>query len=202
MWATNPVRLARRPGLARAAGTFIVEFAMVLLVFFLFVFGVMELARAQFLWNTLPEVTRRAASAAAAKNFRDPAAMAAVRQNAVFRTSPGLLILGDPLTEEHVKIDYMALTRSSDGTLSLAPIDDSALPTSTAQNRIKCMADPNDAGCIRFVRVRICSVGSTDNCGAVTYKTIMPLITLAPTFPASTTIVPAGSLGYEPGMTP
>lgn len=202
MSATKPSRFAQHPEPLREAGDFMVEFALVLLVFFMFVFGVMELARAQFLWNTLPEVTRRAASAAAATNFRDHAAMEEVRQTAVFRTSPGFLILGDPITEGHVKIDYMALTRSSDGTLNLAPIDDSALPSSTAQNRIKCMGDPNDAGCIRFVRVRICSLGSTDNCGAVTYKTIMPLVTLAPTFPTSTTIVPAGSLGYQPGMAP
>lgn len=186
----------------RQTGAYMVEFALVLLPFFLFVFGVMELARAQFLWNTLPEVTRRAASAAAGADFRSPASMNRVRQYAVFRNSPGLLILGDPITEEHVKIDYMALTRSSDGTLTLAPIDDSALPSSTAQNRMRCMADPNNASCIRFVRVRICSVGSTAACGAVTYKTIMPLIAFAPTFPMSTTIVPAGTLGYQPGMAP
>lgn len=202
MSATNPSLSGRPPHRVRQAGDFIVEFALVLLVFFMFLFGVMELARAQFLWNTLPEVTRRAASAAAATNFRDHSAMALVRQYAIFRTAPGFLILGDPITEEHVKIDFLALTRTADGTLSLAPIDDVALPPSPAQNRIRCMADPNNAGCIRFVRARICSPGSTDNCGAVTYKTIMPLITLAPRFPTSTTIVPAGSLGYQPGMAP
>ena len=47
------------------------------------------LARMEFLLNTLEEVTRRTASAAANVDYRDAAAIQNVEAQAVFRTSSG-----------------------------------------------------------------------------------------------------------------
>lgn len=185
---------------ARQAGAFTIEFTLLVLLFFMFLFGVIELSRAMYVWNTLPEVTRRAASAAASANFLSAGSMNLIREQAVFRDSPGVLLAGAPVTDEHVRIDYLALVRNADGSLQLTPIDKSMLPTSTANNRVNCMSNPNGTNCVRFVRARICEPGPADACGAVTYQPIVPLITFSLPLPTSPAVVQAGSLGYSPGM--
>src|SRR5437763_12928975 len=100
-------------GPARQPGTAAVEFSLVAIIFFTVVFGTLELARMEFLLNTLEEVTRRAASAAANADYRDAAAMQKVQADAVFRSSPGPLALGDPVTASNVKIDYLSLSKAT-----------------------------------------------------------------------------------------
>lgn len=182
------------------AGVFAVEFALVLVLFLTFVFGVIELARAMYLFNTLQEVTRRAASGAAHIDFRDTAAKNRVRQAAIFRDSPGSLVLGGPVTAEHVRIDYMALVRAGDGSMTLTPIATGAMPSCPARNRVICMQDPNDPSCIRFVRVRMCDPGDSGACTQVSYQTIVPFVSLPVRLPMATTIVTAETLGFSPGM--
>ena len=46
-------------------GIYIVEFALVAALFFVLLFGMIEVARALFVWNTLTEATRRGARLAA-----------------------------------------------------------------------------------------------------------------------------------------
>jgi hypothetical protein len=184
----------------RQRGVVTAEFALVSLIFFTFMFAVMEMARAIYLLNTLQEVSRRAAMMAAVSDFSDPAAMAAVRQQAVFRDSPGTLLLGDPITDAHVHIDYLSLAYNGGGILTLTPIPTASLPACVARQRLNCVADPNGASCIRFVRVRLCAPGSADGaCDPVQYQTLMPLISFPATLPTSTTIVRAESLGMQPG---
>lgn len=177
-----------------------VEFALVLTIFFTFIFGVIELARAMYLINTLQESTRRAAAAAAVTNFSDQAAMDRVRQRAIFRDSAGPLLLGPPVTDEHIRIDYMSLTNDGTGQLSLQPV--SSMPPCPARNRLICLADPNDSRCIRFVRARVCDPDSGSACRPVRYQTLAPLIHLPINLPKATTIVTAETLGFLPGMTP
>lgn len=64
------------------------------------------------------------------------------------------------------------------------------------------MADPNSANCIRFVKVRVCALGSASGeCDPIPYLPMMPLIpTSLLTLPRSTTIAKVESLGYEPGQ--
>lgn len=185
-------------------GAFIVEFAMVLLIFLILAFGVIELARVMYLFNTLEEVTRRAASAATNTDFSDASAMNAVRQAAVFRNSPGLLTLGAPITDAHVRIDYMSLIRAGTGSgkLTLSEIPTTNLPSCVATNKIVCMNNPNDPNCIRFVRVRICDPSDTDTCSSVQYQTIASIVGMQLNFLKATRIVAAESLGFTPGMTP
>lgn len=201
MSKTNRQPLASSREHASQKGAFAVEFALVVILFFTLLFGVIELARLIYLWNTLQEVTRNAARSAAYTDFRDAAAKDLIRQHAIFRTSGGKLVLGDPVTDGHVRIDYMTLGRSADGTLTMTPIADVSLPACPTRNRVICTADPSNPSCIRFVRVRICKPGGGSNCDPVPYAPLVPLIRFPSLMlPTSTTIVQAETLGYRAGQ--
>lgn len=181
---------------ARQGGALTVEYALVLPVFLLFLFLLLETARALCVWNTVQEVTRRAARMAAITDFSDSSAMDAVRRNAIFRDSDGVLLLTGGVTQNHVVIDYLW----QDSTGKLQALAEGALPASPVQNRINCMANPDGGSCIQFVRARICSpVG----CEPVPY---LPLLSWLPlsgmTVPLATTVVRAESLGYRTCTTP
>jgi hypothetical protein len=129
-----------------------VEFAFLAMIFFTFVFGIMEVSRLLFVYNTLQEVTRRAASAAVNVYPSDPTAIAKVKQYAVFRTSPGELLLASPITDKHIRLDYLRF--------DLSVIPQGSLPASAASNRAICMADPHAANCIRFVSASVCDLAT------------------------------------------
>lgn len=174
------------------AGTTAVEFALTATVFFLFLFGIIEMARVVYFMNTMREVTRAAAHAAAKTNFADGAAMDIVRRHAVFRTTSGPLLAAAPITDQHVRIDYMALVRvGPKQVLTWIP----NLPANPMLNRSTCIADPNDATCIRFVRARICQPGAPGVCNPVPYTGLVPIIPFTFNAPTATTIVTAASLG-------
>ncbi|MGZ5199306.1 MAG: TadE/TadG family type IV pilus assembly protein [Telluria sp.] len=183
----------------RQDGVAAVEFSMVVIIFLMFVFGSLELARAEFLANTLREVTRRAAATAASVDFKDSSKLAAVQADAVFRNTSGPLVLGDPITSDNVTIDYLSVSKN---TLALTHV--AALPSCPARNRLNCTTDPYADNCIRFVRARICS--STDgagNCTPLPYQMLFPFFDLSGmSLPPAETIVPAGSLGYSVGSMP
>lgn len=176
-----------------------VEFSLVAVVFFTLVFGVIEFARLMFLFNTLPEVTNRAASAAANTDFTNPAQMDRVRWRAIFRDSAGGLALMNELTDQSIRIDYLAVTRSIDGTLTMTPIPDGSLPASPSENRKVCLVDPNSPTCIRIVRVRVCEASNPTDCVPVHFQSLISIIHLSLALPTSTTLVKAQSLGLLPG---
>lgn len=192
----HKTRMARR---ARQAGGAAVEFALVALFFLTFIFAMLELARVEYLANTLMEVTRRAATDAAHISFHDSAGLGRVRANAIFRDSAGPLALGDPVTDANVVIDYLALSRDTAAFRHVA-----ALPACPARNHWNCVADPYADNCIRFVRARICaSMDSAGNCQALPFQRLFPFLDLSDSaMPIAETIVPAGSLGYVPGSMP
>lgn len=181
-------------------GTTAVEVAALSGLFFMLVFGALELARLMFVFNTLQEVTRRAAVAAVNVDPRDTAAIDKVKQNAIFRDSPGELMLASPITDKYVRIDYRALTRAPDGTPTMADVAQTSWPTCPGQNRQICMNNPNDPTCIRFVRVSVCDPANTSQCDAVPTTLSIPFVNFTVNLPRATTIVPAESLGYVPGM--
>ena len=173
---------------------------MVTLVLFTLLFGVLEVARAMYLWNTLQEVTRRAASAAAATDFSNVSAMDLVRQQAVFRSSAGPLLLGNPITDAHIRIEYLSLTRDSNGALAPTLISPALLPACPARNMLNCATSPYGASCIRIVRARVCATdGGAGACNAVPYAPLTMLPGLTMSLPTATTVVKAGTLGYQPG---
>ncbi|RZT09297.1 TadE-like protein [Duganella sp. CF402] len=189
MWAIK--QRARR-------GATTIEFALSALCFFTVLFFVMEVTRALYVWNTLQEATRRAAAAAAVSDFSNAATMDAIRQAAVLRDSAGPLPLGMPVTDAHIRIDYLSLTRNADNSLSLTPIPAASLPACPARALLNCIANPNAPSCIRFVRARLCAPGA-DECGEVQYQPLFPLTGINHALPQATTIAKAESLGYQPG---
>lgn len=186
-------------GRTRQAGTVAIEFALVAIIFFTAVFATLELARMEFLLNTLGEVTRRAATAAANVDYRDATALRKVQTDAVFRNSSGPLALGTPVTSDNVKIDYLSVSRA---TWTLNHM--SSLPACPAGNRLNCTTDPNADNCIRFVRARVCaSMDGDGNCDTLPYQMAFPFLDLSGIkLPSSETIVPAGTLGATAGAMP
>lgn len=191
------MRRADRRG--AGAGAVTAEFALVLMIFLTVVCAVLELARVMYMFNTLQMVTSRAAALAANADFSNAAAMNAVRQRAVFRTSPGMLAIGAPVTDAHVRIDYLSLAPS--GT-AMTPIAATSLPTCAANNRPICMRDPYDASCVRLVRARICDPAVAGECRNVAYQALFSFINLPIMLPRAMVITPAETLGAPPGQAP
>lgn len=186
----------------RQRGVFAVEFAILAPLFFLFVFALLEVARAVYLWNMVHEITRRAARAATVTDFSNPGLLQSVRAQAVLRAAPGRLPLGGGISDAYVRIDYLSLPGG-------APV--TAMPGCPQRNRINCLQDPHGDRCIRFVRARLCLPAAGDSCEAVPYRPVLPM--LAPLFPAgaqalrlpvASTVAVAESLGYpdNPGFCP
>lgn len=183
----------------RHAGSSAIEFSIVVMVCLILIFATLELARTEYLLNTLMEVTRRAATGAAIVSFKDSTALRAVQAGAVFRHSTGPLALGTPVTADNVAIDYLSVSKS---TMDLQHVV--ALPSCPARNRWICMTDPYANNCIRFVRARICaSMDDAGNCKPLSYQKMFPFFDLSRwQMPVAETIVPAGSLGYTVGSMP
>ncbi|MYM76039.1 pilus assembly protein [Duganella sp. FT109W] len=187
MWATD-----------RQRGATAAEFALCAVVFFSALFFIIEMARALYLLHTLQEATRRAAAAAAVSDFSDPAVMAHIRQAAVLRDTAGTLLMGEPVTDAHIRIDYLSLTRAASGSMSMTEMPAASLPACPARARIQCAANPYGASCIRFVRVRVCAPDGAD-CGKVNYQPLFPLTGLSFPLPQAITIAKAEALGFQPG---
>ena len=183
----------RRPGVHQK-GTAAVEFALLALVFFTFVFGIIEVARLMFVYNTLQEVTRRAAASAANVYPGDTSAIAAVKQDAVFRNSPGELVLAPPVTDQHIRLSYL--------TFDLSVIPESSWPANAAKNRQICSTNPHADNCIRFVQAQVCEPGTASSCTPVTSQMLLPLVNLRIPLHKATTITAVGSLGYIAGTPP
>lgn len=186
-------------GRTKEAGGAAVEFSVVAILFFTVVFATLELARVEFLLNTLEEVTRRAAAAAANADYTDTAAIHKIQADAVFRNSAGPLPLGDPVTADHIKIDYLSVSKATWDFNHM-----SKLPACPAGNRSNCMTDPTGDSCIRFVRARVCaSMDDGGNCAQLPYQMVFPFLDLSGMkLPSAETIVPAGSLGATAGAIP
>lgn len=186
-------RSAPSPRRAAQRGVAAVEFALGAMLFFIFIFGVIELARALYMWSTMIEVTRRAARTVANTDFTNTVLLDAAAAKAIFDEIPGGLPLRGNIRANNLNIDYL------NG--SLTPV--SPMPSCPAQNIARCNIDPNSNSCIRFVRVRLCLAGSGAACPRVDYQPIVganffpggPL-----QFPTFATVTPAGTLGYSPGV--
>lgn len=191
--------MASRPTTMRdAAGVVTVEFAFVVVLFLTLVCGVLELARIMYLFNTLQMVTQRAATAAANADFSSPAAIDTARQRAVFRETPGALSAGAPVTDRHVRIEYLSLSDSGE----MAAIPTANLPSCPANNRINCLQNPYGSSCIRLVRASICDPAVTGQCNSVAYEALFSFVAIPLQLPKATAIATAETLGAPPGKPP
>lgn len=119
--------MRRKTGKRRQQGLTSVEFAIISSVFFVVLFGVIEMGRALFVVNTLTEATRRGARMAAVC----PVGSAAPANAAVFGNGTGSSTVVYGLTTGNIEVDYL----DSNG---------NALPNPTAT-----------FGAIDYVRVKI-----------------------------------------------
>ncbi|NMG00002.1 pilus assembly protein [Aromatoleum toluolicum] len=168
-------------------GATAVEFAIVAMLFFTIVLGIMEFGRVLYVWNTVQEVTRRAAREAVVRGFAD-AGM--VSRAAVFNPETGsgtaYLPAGLEISDANVKINYL------NGSLAVA----SPMPTDPADNLSACNDVSRATSCIRFVEACVATGG---NCtGSVNYVPMAGLFPfLAIPIPLSSVIMPAESLGFS-----
>lgn len=186
----------------REGGVFAVEFAMLATLFFIFLFALLEVARAVYLWNLVPEMTRLAARAAAVTDFSNASAVQAVREQAVLRSAPGRLPLGGAISDAYVRIDYLSQSSGGGGVPAALPVG--VMPACPQRNRINCLDNPHGASCIRFVRAQLCLPGTGGSCERVPYRPILPLLEMlfpsgaqAVRLPSGVTLAVAESLGYQ-----
>lgn len=171
-------------------GAAAVEFAFVVVVFFMLLLGIIEFGRFMYVWNTVQEVTRIAAREAVVSNFT-AAEQDRVRRIAVF----SIANTGNPnlpgaaeINASHIDIEY----------LNSLGVPVSAFPADPASNVEECLDNSNR--CIRYVQVRVCEQGNGNQpCTPVHYAPMVGLFNfLDIEIPASTVIMPAESLGYAP----
>lgn len=198
---SDRARAIRRLSRRAQRGVAAVEFALGAMVFFVFIFGMFEMARAMYLVSTLVEVNRRAARAAASADMGKESVRTDVLGTAMFEKITGGLPLRGSLTKDNLKVEYL--------TAALQPVNFAAnVDNCPEQNLYNCATDPDGSTCIRFVRVRLCAAVSDLNpdgtpkfCSAVNY---VPLVGIgfpggALRLPTFVTTTPVGTLGYRPG---
>lgn len=171
-------------------GAAAVEFALVAMLFFTLLFGVIEFGRAIYIWNTVQQVTRQAAREATVADFKDSTAMDKVRQNAIFRNDAGTLIAGGEITDAAVRISYL--------NVDLNEVDTST--TCPPKNITDCLTDPKGATCIRFVKASICNAANAGECTPILFQPMLlpQFFTGGVAIPSSPVIMPAESLGFRP----
>jgi hypothetical protein len=162
------------PTRPRAAGVATVEFAIVSLVFFTLLFSILEFGRLLYVYNSLQEVTRRAAREATVRWIND---QATVKSLALFggTSLPG----GAEITSASIKIEYL---QAGGGLVTTFPSD-------PGDNLSACGDATRTANCIYSVRVSI------DN---IKYSPMISLFSfLNLTMPTSSVTMHAESMGFE-----
>lgn len=164
--------------LRRARGIATVEFAMVSVIFFLLIFAAFEFARMLYVFNTLQEVTRRAAREMTVRWIDDEAA---AKNLALFGGAalPG----GAEVTASNIVIEYLA----ADGSAV------TSFPSSPGDNLSACGDAARVASCIYSVRVSISNVSYVPMTSLFNFLNM----TIDLTLPSSSVTMHAESMGFE-----
>lgn len=155
-------------------GAAAVEFALVAMLLFVVLLGILEIGRMLFVFNTVQEITRRAAREAVVR-WVDNSDTSPAKALALFGAAspPGI----SELTAANIQIDYL----TEDGVSHPQPF-----PSSPGENMTACLSVPS--GCIALVKVAVVGVSYRPMAGLFPF--------LAIPVPAATVIMPAESLGY------
>jgi hypothetical protein len=149
-----------------------VEFALVASIFFFLLLGILEFGRLFYLYNTVQEVTRRAARQAVV-SWTDQAST--IKAQALFGGAN--LPAGIEIKPANITIDYL---NTIDGDPIQTP------PSTPADNITACVGA--SASCIAFVQVSINATYQPMVAG------LFPFLSVP--MPASTVTMPAESMGY------
>jgi Flp pilus assembly protein TadG len=186
MFAPGTIKNASK----RQSGVAAVEFALVAVVFFTLLLGIIEFGRFMYLWNTVQEVTRNAARAAVVSDF-SAASVDRIQRNAIFRSGTNgtvWLPAGNELTNLNVNIQY----------LNQAQAPAAPMPSSPTDNVAACLDATRSSSCIRFVEVTVCEQ-LRRACDPIRYVPMVGLFTIfAIDIPDSTVRMPVESLGLTP----
>ena len=173
----------------RQHGAAAVEFGLIAIVFFTLLLGIIEFGRVLYLWNTVQEVTRRAAREAVVRDF-SATQVDTIQRAAIFRAgSTGTVKLpaGGEITNLRVNIRY----------LNAAGNEADPMPSDPADNIAACLDSDRVNSCIRFVEASVCQQQG-NSCGPVQYVPMVGLFPfLAINIPVSTVVMPAESLGFR-----
>ncbi|WP_373388155.1 TadE family protein [Pseudomonas alcaligenes] len=158
----------------RMQGIYVVEFAVVGVLLFTLLFGVIEMGRLYFTVNTLNETVRRGARLAAVCDISDPIILRRAIFNAADETGASGLIAN--LDTADLTLTYLDIN----GAVVAAPSDTSG---------------SNGFRAIRYVQLRV------DN---FTFDLLIPLLGTQITLPSFRATLPRESLGRhaEDGVTP
>lgn len=159
-------------------GAAVVEFAIIAMLLFTLLFGIIEFGRLFYVFNTVQEVTRRAAREAVV-SCADTPSQNTVKSLALFGGTS--LPAGAEITAARINIAYL---NSSNITITNLP----NCPTGNVSACLSGSTNP-DSNCVAFVQV------------SITGATYAPMVGLFPflavPIPASTVTMPAESLGYR-----
>ncbi|WP_426338732.1 TadE/TadG family type IV pilus assembly protein [Pseudoduganella sp. S-14] len=173
--------LAKRPSLKRQRGVAIVEFAIIASLLLAFIYAIFEFGRMMYVYNTMQEISRRAARAATVR-WISSSDIAAIKSTALFGASvlPG----GPEIRDSNIFIRYLRSNGVDE--VSSPPID-------AGDNLSACNDALRTSECIMYVEVSVKNVEYKPlifKAGAVTAT--------RPTnaMPQATTVVYAESLGF------
>lgn len=180
----------RRPaGNPAQNGSMLVEFGLLIWVFFILIFGIIELARLLYAFNTLQECTRRAASAVSVAVFGSTTNLQTIRRHALFRSNDGALPLIPNVTDQSVRIEFLWIKRGADGSFSKQTVATGSMPTSAAQNAANCLRDPYNENCVQLVQVRICDPKDSTGCTPIDFMPLTAVVPFKVPLPTAPTIL-------------
>lgn len=176
-------------------GSAIIEFAFILPVFILLIFGIFEFGRIFYLFNTIQEVTRRAAREQVV-NYASSANQ--IRTNAIFGGTH--LPAGAEISSAEILIGFYPNFGAADSDTSEDLEDSIPISKLDPANQIKtCGPDGNsgDPECAKFVKTLIKNVEYDPMIGLFEGSQIswLEFANLRITLPPSTVIMPTESLG-------
>lgn len=160
-------------------GVAAVEFAFVAILLFTVILGGMEFGRIFYVFNTVQEVTRKAAREAVV-NWTTQ--QAAVKRKALFGGT--VIPAGGEVSDAYLVIEYVNTPTGA----AISP-----LPADVGSNIQECLAGAAD--CIKYVRVKVVNSDGSP----VTYRPTWDFSSfLSIPIPFSTVVMPAESLGFRP----
>lgn len=176
---------------SKQSGVTIIEFAIIaLFVLFPLLLAIMEFGRTFYLWNTVQEVTRKAAREAVVRNFSIDE-VGKIQKKSVFHpenasaATVGLPAAANIIKNSNVKITYL----QADGVNEVNPY-----PEDPADNISACSDVTRQGSCIKFVRAEVCT---GNPCVGISYIPMLGLFSfLGVKIPVSSVVMPAESLGF------
>lgn len=191
MHAMMTTDLSHRNSIRNQVGATAIEFAIVSFLLFTLLFGIVELGRLFYLWNTVQEVTRHAARLAVVSWPVGTTELNIIKEQALFGGS-ALPAGGEVNTDNDDTLSIKYYKSYSDALAGTNAVQ----PTGTAEENLsECVKSP--PSCINFVKATISGVQYVPMISLFQGVQFGPIALpdLRINVPPSTVIMPAESLG-------